>query len=274
MRSAFSCIFDDVNAQEYTNYWGNIADIVILLFSLMALFVFLFGSLYFEIIGAAFTIVLACFRWMTLFLRIVVTIKKYAVPRPLLTSSQTVKFTADKIGMLLVYCLLVYAVEIDTSRETAVEEDSDQMAIESENIFDNGFDFTNPEQSGTPNISLSSSQNASPTFLSPSTKSRENQQRQQQQQQMLQQGVRIIGGTSRKGLNNIIIEDSQFSFNSSPSNAFLSSPNTNVRSAVQGAGKKLMSGKNPGQYQSIQSMVKTVNSVGHDVHHFESNSYS
>jgi hypothetical protein len=51
--------------------------VVILLFSLMALFIFIFGSLYFEIISEAFTIVLACFRWMTLFLRIVVTVKKY-----------------------------------------------------------------------------------------------------------------------------------------------------------------------------------------------------
>lgn len=106
---------------EYTKYWGNIADVVILLFSLAALFVFVFGSLYFEIIGEGLTIVVACFRWAILFLRIMMTLK-----------NQTLSHSTEKI-------------EISSSGEnmdsrnrygTIYDDSGAGEVIEDDNIFD------------------------------------------------------------------------------------------------------------------------------------------
>lgn len=257
---------------EYTNYWGNIADVVILLFSLMALFVFLFGSIYFEIIGEAITIVLACFRWITLFLRIVVTIK-----------NQTMKLTADKI-------------EIDANQRDTVsmmDEESGRQAIESENIFDSGFDLPEERQYQSFKSHASSSFATADGWSNPATTTRNPLQslsptasnnafssalrlgasgskEKQAAAHVLSQGSRAIGvgSSSRKGLNSIITEDSQFSFTPSPSSL---SSNTFLSAALPSASKGPKKGGKMNEYQSIQTVAKTVNSIGHQ---FERDSYS
>jgi hypothetical protein len=172
----------------------------------------------------------------------------------------------------------------------SVLDDDSAQPIESENIFDSGFDLpeerqylsasglkkskvTFASQATSPHASLS------PTMTNATNALNRSGEKARAVQHVVQGGALAIGGgigggnSSRRGLNNIITDDAQFSF--TPSSGSLTSNTSFLSAALPSANKGPLkgSGKVNG-YQSIQTAAHSFNSVGPDMPHSERDSYS